>query len=62
MAAVLDVDHAFFVDLRFHIVVSHGYRGQGCEHVNTCNSLRGALDPQDFRCDLVTHVAEQIIL
>ena len=62
MASVLDVDNAFFVDLRLHIVISHGHRGQGCEHVNARNSLRGTLDPQDFRRDLITHVAEQVIL
>ena len=62
MASVLDVDNAFFVDLRLHIVISHGHRGQGCEHVNARNSLRGTLDPQDFRRDLITHVTEQVIL
>ena len=34
MASVLDADDALFVDLRLHIIVTRGHRGQGCEHIN----------------------------
>ena len=55
------MDDAPFIDLRLHIVVPHGHRRQGGEHVGSGNGLGSALDPDHFSGDLVPDAAEQLI-
>ena len=45
MAAVLDVDHALFIDRGLDVVAAGRHRGQGTEHVDSRNGSGRLLDP-----------------
>ena len=68
MPPVFDIDHAFFIDLRTHVVIPLCHKRKGGKHIEGRHCLRRLLDPlhlggncfSDFRIELIFQSVELI--
>ena len=61
MAAVLDVDHALFIDRGLDVIAAGRHRGQGTEHVDSRNGSGRLLDPYYLGRNGIPYLTEQIV-
>ena len=62
MAAVLDLNHALFIDGRLHIIMPRSHHRKGGKYIDSRQSLGRLLDPHHLGGNLIPHLAEQIVL
>ena len=61
MAAVLDVNHALFVDARLYVVIFCGHCGKGGHHVDACDRPGRLLNSQNLGGNGVSHLTEEAV-